>query len=95
MEEVRDTVEEKYKEYREGGLQIRGPHGKNINVQECFQGIIKSVSQVQEIIKNAVSLDPTGHAPQAWAVVSMGLTLVKNDIERRDAVMEASGFLAK
>ncbi|KAE8339570.1 hypothetical protein BDV24DRAFT_165317 [Aspergillus arachidicola] len=74
--------------------EIRGPHGKNINVPECFQGMIKSVSQVQEIIKNAVSLDPTGHAPQAWAVVSMGLTLVKNDIERRDAVMEASGFLA-
>ncbi|KAE8143191.1 hypothetical protein BDV38DRAFT_291944 [Aspergillus pseudotamarii] len=62
IEEVRDAIEEKYKEYKDGGLQIRGPHGKNINLQECFQGIIKSVSQVQELIKNATSFDPTGHA---------------------------------
>ncbi|KAE8407050.1 hypothetical protein BDV37DRAFT_280315 [Aspergillus pseudonomiae] len=94
IEEVLDKIEERCREYSEGGLQIRGLHGKSINVQECFRGIIKSISQVQELIKNVASLDPTGHASQAWTIVSVGLTLVNNDIERRDAVMGASGFLA-
>ncbi|KAE8328222.1 hypothetical protein BDV39DRAFT_204335 [Aspergillus sergii] len=94
IEEVLDKIEARGKEYKEGGLQIRDLHGKSINVQECFQGIIKSVSQVQDLVKNVASFDPTGHASQAWAIVSVGLTLIKNDIERRDDVIEASGFLA-
>jgi hypothetical protein len=61
VEEVRTTVEAKYTEYKKGRLQIRRRKGENINVRDYFQKILKSVLQIQDIIKNVVSFDPTGH----------------------------------
>ena len=42
-----------------------------------------------------VYLLKSGSASSAWSIVSIGLTMIKNDIERRDDIFEAAEYLAR
>ncbi|RAL12829.1 uncharacterized protein BO97DRAFT_450808 [Aspergillus homomorphus CBS 101889] len=97
LAKVISEVEDKYKDHQKGGLRIRerGDGAGRFDVRGSAKKVLVSVLQVQDLIKTVAGFDPTGHASTAWSVVSFGLTLVRNDIERRDAIMEASEFLAK
>ncbi|RAK79543.1 uncharacterized protein BO72DRAFT_425227 [Aspergillus fijiensis CBS 313.89] len=95
IEGVIKTTEEKYREYKEGGLKIRKREGGQIDVRETAKNIILYALQAQELVKALVSFDPTGHASSAWSVVSFGLTLIQNNFQRRDDIFEAAEYLAR
>ncbi|OGM48001.1 hypothetical protein ABOM_002743 [Aspergillus bombycis] len=94
IDDVISTTEQKYKEWKEGGLRIRRQDGKDFNVRDSAEKILNYAFQAKDLIKTAVSFDPTGHASAAWSIVSLGLTMIQNDIQRRDAVFAASEYLA-
>ncbi|KAB8256694.1 hypothetical protein BDV32DRAFT_153089 [Aspergillus pseudonomiae] len=94
INDVIKTTEQKYKEWKEGGLKIRRRDGNDFNVRDSAEKILRCAFQARDLILKAVSLDPTGHASAAWSIVSLGLTITQNDIQRRDAVFAASEYLA-
>ncbi|KAL3260405.1 hypothetical protein ABHI18_004610 [Aspergillus niger] len=94
LERVIKTTEEKYREYKEGGLKIRKRDGGHINVRDSAKNIILHALQTQDIVTKLAAFDPTGHASTAWSVVSIGLSMIKNDIERRDDIFHAAEYLA-
>ncbi|KAK6837171.1 hypothetical protein RU639_001381 [Aspergillus parasiticus] len=94
IKDVTNTIEQKYKEWMEGGLKIRRRDGNDFNVRDSAEKILNCALQAKDLISKAVSFDPTGHASTAWSIVSLGLTMVQNDIQRRDAVFAASEYLA-
>ncbi|PWY91628.1 hypothetical protein BO94DRAFT_574028 [Aspergillus sclerotioniger CBS 115572] len=95
IEDVIKITEKKYREYKEGGLKIRKRDGGQINFRDSAKNIILYALQAQDLIKTLVAFDPTGHASSAWSVVSIGLTIIKNEIERRDDVFEAAEYLSR
>ncbi|KAB8215331.1 hypothetical protein BDV33DRAFT_208405 [Aspergillus novoparasiticus] len=94
IKDVINTIEQKYKEWMEGGLKIRRRDGNDFNVRDSAEKILNCALQAKDLISKAVSFDPTGHASTAWSIVSLGLTMVQNDIQLRDAVFAASEYLA-
>ncbi|KAI2824605.1 hypothetical protein CBS115989_562 [Aspergillus niger] len=94
LESVLKSTEEKYREYKKGGLKIRKRDGGHINVRDSAKSIILHALQAQDLVTRLVSFDPTGHASSAWSVVSIGLSIIKNDIERRDEIFHAAEYLA-
>ncbi|OJI81520.1 hypothetical protein ASPTUDRAFT_58772 [Aspergillus tubingensis CBS 134.48] len=94
IKDVIKSTEEKYREYQEGGLKIRKRDGGHINVRDSAKNIILHALQAQDLVTKLVSFDPTGHASSAWSVVSIGLSIIKNDIERRDEILHAAEYLA-
>ncbi|KAJ5618698.1 hypothetical protein N7528_006809 [Penicillium herquei] len=84
---INSAVEEKYTDYRKKDLEIRKRGGGAINFRESAKKIIIFTLQAQDLISAVAEFDPTGHASTAWG-------LIKNDIERRDSLMEACEFLA-
>ncbi|OQE19034.1 hypothetical protein PENSTE_c016G01255 [Penicillium steckii] len=94
IDDVIKTTEEKYREYQEGGLKIRKRGGGQINIRDSATNIISYTLQAKDLVKALTSFDSTGYASSAWSVVSIGLTLIQNDIERRDDIFEASEYLA-
>ncbi|EHA23999.1 hypothetical protein ASPNIDRAFT_53269 [Aspergillus niger ATCC 1015] len=95
IQEVISETETKYTEYKKKELIIRKHNGGEIKVREIAQNILAAALNVQQIITAIVSFDPSGHASSAWTIVSLGLTMVQRDIARRDAILEASEFLAE
>ncbi|GAT25506.1 hypothetical protein RIB2604_02000830 [Aspergillus luchuensis] len=95
IENVIQITEEKYREYKEGGLKIRKRNGGHINVRDAAKNIILHALQAQDFVSKLVSYDVTSHgsASIAWSVVSLGLTMIKNDIERRDDIFHAAEYL--
>ncbi|PYH73951.1 uncharacterized protein BO88DRAFT_484802 [Aspergillus vadensis CBS 113365] len=94
IKDVIKSTEDKYREYQEGGLKIRKRDGGHINVRDSAKNIILHALQAQDLVTKLVSFDPTGHASSAWSVVSIGLSIIKNDIERRDEILHAAEYLA-
>ncbi|KAJ5704087.1 hypothetical protein N7493_011225 [Penicillium malachiteum] len=94
LQEVIDETEKKYTEYKKKQLTIRRRDGGEIKVREVAQKILASALNVQDVIKAIATFDPTGHASSTWAQVSLGLTMIKTNIERRDSILEASEYLA-
>ncbi|KAL4912624.1 hypothetical protein BDW62DRAFT_206335 [Aspergillus aurantiobrunneus] len=76
---VIEQTGERYREWKKGGLRS--------------DAAMETISM--DLIATVAALDPTGKASAAWTVVSLGLTMVNNDIERRDAVFAASEYLAE
>ncbi|PYH49811.1 uncharacterized protein BP01DRAFT_6876 [Aspergillus saccharolyticus JOP 1030-1] len=97
LRKIVDEITIKYEEYQKGGLTIRkrGATAERVDIRGSAKKVLVCVLQAQELIKAVAAFDPTGHASTAWSIVSFGLTLVKNDIDRRDAVLDAAEFLAK
>ncbi|RAH85853.1 hypothetical protein BO86DRAFT_354734 [Aspergillus japonicus CBS 114.51] len=94
-EGVITTTEQKYREYKAGGLKIRKRDGGEINVRDSAKNIILYALQAQELVKTLASFDPTGHVSSAWSIVSFGLTLLQNNFQRRDDIFEAAEYLAR
>ncbi|KAL4947207.1 hypothetical protein BDW69DRAFT_190404 [Aspergillus filifer] len=95
VDRVIEETAKKYKEWKNGGLRIRKKNGEDFNVRDASQKILNSAMQFKDIVTTVVSFDPTGHASSAWTIVSLGMTMVQNDISRRDAVFASSEFLAE
>ncbi|GKZ34987.1 hypothetical protein AbraIFM66950_005426 [Aspergillus brasiliensis] len=95
IQEVISQTESKYAEYKKKELIIRKSDGGEIKLREIAQNILASALSAQQTINAIVSFDPSGHASSAWAIVSLGLTMVQRHIARRDAILEASEYLAK
>ncbi|PYI11903.1 hypothetical protein BO78DRAFT_413007 [Aspergillus sclerotiicarbonarius CBS 121057] len=94
IHQVIKETKDKYSKYKNRGLTIRKRDGGEIKVREIAENILTWALQAQDVVKAVVAFDPSGHASNAWAIVSLGLTMISNDIERRDAIFEASEYLA-
>lgn len=89
VQSVADKTEEQYRESHKGGCE-----GKNhINLRAAAEKILSSVLRSKKLIDAGVSFDPTGHSASAWAIISLGLQIVQKDIDRLQALLEASGIL--
>ncbi|KAL3252711.1 hypothetical protein ABHI18_009940 [Aspergillus niger] len=95
IQNVISETEIKYTEYKKKELIIRKHDGGEIKVREIAQNILASALNAQQIITAIVGFDPSGHASSAWTIVSLGLTMVQRGIARRDAILEASEYLAE
>ncbi|KAJ6023886.1 hypothetical protein N7540_004683 [Penicillium herquei] len=63
-------------------------------IREKSQKILNCVLSFQDVVKSAVQFDPTGYASSAWGIVSLGLTMAKNHVTLRDALLGCSEYLA-
>lgn len=68
-------------------------HGKG-KVKTAFQSALKSVLTCKDLINSAVECDSTGHAAAAWTLVSFGLQMTQNELDRQQNVLEACELLA-
>ena len=82
---VRQVIEQVKQKYPERGM---GPRRK------AFESTLKSILVSKEIINSAVSCDPTGYAATAWTIVSLGLQMTQNELDRRQNVLKTCGLLA-
>ena len=87
VERVAKQTEEMYREHEERGWEA--------NFKKGFESALKSIFKCKELISKCVALDPTGHAAAAWTIVSLGLQLAQNEMDRRQTILEASGLLAE
>ncbi|RDH35841.1 hypothetical protein BDQ94DRAFT_168171 [Aspergillus welwitschiae] len=95
IQKVVQTTEEKYKEWQQGGLRYHRKSGKEIDIRQASEKIIGMAMKAKDTISTIVSFDPTGHASSAWTIISFGMSIVQNRLDRRDAVFEASAFLTE
>ncbi|KAJ5721898.1 uncharacterized protein N7483_009832 [Penicillium malachiteum] len=79
----------------EGGLKGKRKNGDDINIRDGAEKILNAALQARDLIAKIVAFDPTGKASAAWADVSLGLTMVSTNIERRDAMFASSEYLAE
>ena len=71
IDEVIKTTEERYKEYQWGGVKIKGSTGEDVDFRKLSRKIIDAALSFKEIISTTANFDPTDHAANAWAVVSL------------------------
>ncbi|KAL2827985.1 quinon protein alcohol dehydrogenase-like superfamily [Aspergillus cavernicola] len=93
LDDVIRETKGRYGEYLKGDTFTQQP-GNGIDIRATAQKILKSVLSCQDVINKITTFDPTGHAASAWGIVSLGLTMAQNHIDRRDALFESAGFLA-
>ena len=82
---VKQVVEQISRKYPKDG---KGPW------KTAFESTLKSILVSKEVISSAVSCDPTGYAATAWTVVSLGLQMTQNELDRRQNVLKVCGLLA-
>ncbi|KAJ6013839.1 hypothetical protein N7540_008430 [Penicillium herquei] len=85
----------RYEQWKKGGLRIARKDGDDINIRDSVEKIINAAMKASDLISKFVSLDPTGHASSAWTVISFGMSIVQNTLDRRDAIFAASEYLAE
>ncbi|KAJ5353699.1 hypothetical protein N7541_006263 [Penicillium brevicompactum] len=95
INQVVDDTTAKYEQWQKGGLKIRRKDGNDIKLRDCSERILNAALQASDVITKAVSFDPTGKASTAWMVISFGMSIVQNRLDRRDAIFAASGYLAE
>ena len=69
--------------------------GWEATLKKRFESALKSVIKCKELIGACLASDPTGHAAAAWTIVSLGLQLAQNEMERRETILKASELLAE
>lgn len=95
VQNVADETKKRYRESHKGGGKTSQKKDKNdINLRAAAEKILSSVLRSKKLIDAGVAFDPTGHAASAWTIISLGLQIVQNDIDRLQALLEASGTLA-
>ncbi|KAE8380182.1 hypothetical protein BDV26DRAFT_290576 [Aspergillus bertholletiae] len=94
IQEVIDRTKESFEAFQNGGLKFKKYDGKEVNVRDVAKKILNSATRCSEIIKGIAAFDPSNHASNAWAIVSLGLTMVKNSMDQREAAFKSSEFLA-
>ncbi|KAJ6032624.1 hypothetical protein N7540_003356 [Penicillium herquei] len=92
---VIDDTTAKYEQWKNGGLRISQSNGNEINLRDTTEKIIGAAMKAQDVISTFVSFDPTGHASSAWTIISFGMSVVQNNLDRRDAIFASSEYLAE
>ena len=87
VDRVAKQTEKMYREHEERGWEA--------NFKKGLESALKSVIKCKELISTCVASDPTGHAAAAWTIVSLGLQLAQNEMDRRETILKASGILAE
>lgn len=95
IEKVIKTTQDKYEEWQKGGLRYHTKSGKEFDIRAASEKIFGYASKAKDVVSTAVSFDPTGHASSAWTIVSFGMSIVQNSLDRRDAVFASSEFLTE
>ena len=78
--------------------ELYGEHvgrGWEATLKKRFESALKSVIKCKELIGACLASDPTGHAAAAWTIVSLGLQLAQNEMDRRETILKASELLAE
>ncbi|KAJ5626764.1 hypothetical protein N7528_004191 [Penicillium herquei] len=91
---VIEDTKARYTEWKNGGLRIGGNNG-GINIRDYTERIVNAALKASDLISMFVSFDPTGHASSAWTVISFGMSVVGNSLDRRDAIFQASDYLSE
>lgn len=89
VQSVAEETEKKYLESHKGGCKGK----KHNSLRAAAEKILLSVLRSKKLIDAGVAFDPTGHAASAWTIISLGLQMMENDIDRRQALFEASGIV--
>ncbi|CAG8412797.1 unnamed protein product [Penicillium salamii] len=92
--DVISTTRESYINWKKTGLKFHRANGDEVKIRDLAETILGAAMQFQNMIKAGAACDPTGYASMAWGVVSVGLTVATNSIERRNAIFEAPEYLA-
>lgn len=96
VDKVLDQTKERYREHEERGWSIPRGKGKgDTNLRPTARKIMSSILSSKDLIDHVVAFDPTGYASTAWAIVSFGLQMVKNNKDRLESVFEACGTLSE
>ena len=86
VDNVAKQTEQLYREHERRGWQA--------NFKKGFESVLKSVLECRELIGACLASDPTGYAAAAWTIVSLGLQLAQNALDRRQTFLKASEILA-
>ncbi|KAJ5635470.1 uncharacterized protein N7484_008783 [Penicillium longicatenatum] len=89
------TTQENYEAWQKGGLRYHSKGGKEYDIRAATEKIFGIASKAKDVVSTFVSFDPTGHASSAWTIVSFGMSIVQNNLDRRDAVFASSEFLTE
>ena len=87
VDSVAEQTEQLYREHEGRGWEA--------NFKKGFESVLKSVIKCRELIGACLASDPTGHAAAAWTIVSLGLQLAQNELDRRKTILKASELLAE
>ncbi|KAJ6023890.1 hypothetical protein N7540_004687 [Penicillium herquei] len=94
INDVIRLTEERYRENEQGGIKIHKSNGEDIDLRSASRKIINAALSFKDVISAVAAFDPTSHAANAWAVVSLGLTMAQNRSDLRDTLFECSEYLA-
>ena len=72
-----------------------GGRGWEASFKKGFESVLKSVIKCKELIGVFLASDPTGHAAAAWTIVSLGLQLAQNELDRGQTFLKAFEILAE
>ena len=84
---VAKQTEELYFEHEKTGWEA--------TFKKSFESALKSVLSCRELISASLASDPTGHAAAAWTIVSLGLQMTQNELDRRQHILQACELLAE
>ncbi len=96
VEKIAKQAEQRFREHEEQGWKI--PWGKmasNIDLRAALKRVFVPVLKFTKLIRAGIAFDPTGYASIAWAMISLGLQMVQNDMAMLKSVSEACGTLAE
>ncbi|KAJ5725062.1 uncharacterized protein N7483_006419 [Penicillium malachiteum] len=94
IDQVIKKTETQYEAYKNGGLKIPTLKGEDINVRQLSEKVINAALKFKDIVTPFTALDPTEHASSAWETVLLGLTMMKNHYDSRNALFRSSEYLA-
>ena len=96
VDDVIKLTENEYKDYCTRGWHIKKEDkSKETMVRIRAKEILCSALQFKEIIDQGLKFDPSGYGMIVWGVVSGGLQLLQNDMDRLEAVFDSSAEMAK
>lgn len=84
IEDVIEITEERYKEYQEGGIKIQKSTGEDVNLRKLSRKILNAALSFKDIVNTTVPFDPTQHAANAWAVISLALSVRSPEQNHRE-----------
>lgn len=92
VQKVADETEKRYRESQKAGWKISGGKDKrDINLRAAAKKILSSVLWSKKLIDAGIAFDPTGYSASAWTIISLGLQIAQNNVDRLQALFEASG----
>ena len=94
VQSVADETTKRYHESQEAGWKMSRANGKSeINLRAAAEKTLSSVLRFKDLVDAGVAFDPTGHAASAWTIISLGLRITQNHMDRLRKLFEASGAL--